>query len=279
MILSLDLGSRRIGAVLAPPSLPLRPVGKPVTVDVDPENIDPTVAHLAELLDAGRVSAVILEHAPLYMPAGKSPAAYAAIATAHEVCSRLHERITLLCRERKIPTLGTTQKGMSHPAVSRQTWAHRVVPHHQGGITDAAANAGLEVHVDPAAWALLTDQDQRDAAGALVGHLLPAPRRVFASRHKLRDRRGDRSAPHPAALSPDAIKAARAARWSANAPRRRALTLARVRKHRGARERLSAACTCGPGGQPRPPDRRGRHKFGCGAAPPVDARGYAPMTR
>lgn len=251
-VLSLDLGSRRIGAVSAPALLPLRPVGR--TIPVDPANIEPVLEHLSAILHPAALSAVVLEHAPLYMPPGKSPAGYREIAAAHEVCSRLHERIVLMCRER----------GIAVVTVARQTWAHRVVPRTRGGITDAMANDGLVAHCDGAALATLEDQDQRDAAGALVGWLLGPPKKAGRARAK--------GPPRPLLTAEQ------------RAANRRVVVARCVKRASVARDtaRLRSGCSCGPDGGPRLTGARGRHRRLCPMAPPpkaIDARGYVPMTR
>lgn len=245
--------------VLAPEALPLAvPAGGHQTLAVDPKDLGPVTAEIGALLASGNVSGVVVEHAPLYLPLGKSPGALLAIAQNHETCSRLAERIAVECKTRGVPCF----------VLPRASWAHRVVPHTRGGITDLMANEGLLVHVDPESWGRLADQDQRDAAGVLVGHLLPAPRRLLAARRgKLRDRRKDQSTPHPSLLTPEAREGLRAARHAAALPRLRERKRLTMRRLRGTAER-AAACRCGPGGQPRDVSTRGRHKAACPAAPP-----------
>jgi len=247
-----------MGVVLAPPALPLCIApGDAMTAAVNPADIEPAVAGLAAFLAARQPSAVIVEHNLIpYMPEGKTPQAYAAIATAHEVCARLHERIVLLCRDRGIP-LAT---------LPRQAWAHRVVPGKGGGITDAQANAGLASHVESASFALLADQDQRDAVGALVGWILGPPKKKRRRRKK-----GD-GAPKPEPTPEEVEERAR----------KRELATPEGRLKRRAEKR----CNCGPDGGPRPIGIKGRHPRTCPAAPPPAVRGsaeaaaaYVPMTR
>lgn len=259
-VLSLDLGSARIGSLMAPHALPLAfGPDDAATIPVDARDLEPTVSGLAALLVSRPPSAVVVEHNPVpYMPPGKTPQAYAAIAAAHEVCSRLHERIWLLCREAGIPLV----------TIGRQTWAHRVCPGTKGGITDAMAAEGLRAHVDPTAFHLLADQDQRDAAGALVGWLLGPPKRKARERSK--------GPPKPVLTAEQ------------RAANRRKVVAAYVKKESAKRaaERSAKGCNCGPGGGPRPPGVKGRHPRMCPAAPPPTVRGsraaaeaYVPMTR
>lgn len=191
-IMGLDLGSRHLGAVVSAEALPLRPLSR--RWDVDPRDLGPAadrvrreVDGLAEL-DGSLPPDVVVEFGALYMPKDVSSQAAQKIAEAHATCGRLLDLIWRACPG---PYYQVT-------TITRASWSHRVVPHTAGGITDVMANDGLRTHVDPDMWAALTSQDERDAAGALVGHLLPAPAR--SSRYRSRDRRRDRTAPR---LSPE----------------------------------------------------------------------------
>src|SRR5882762_6689712 len=123
-----------VGVALAPAVLPLRGVLH-TTVLVDPPDLAPAVARIVALcVGAGQV---VLEHAPFYVPSGKSPQAIAAMAAAHEVATVLEVHL-----QRELGALG-----IPVATIPRATWTHRVVPHTRGGISDAVARAGLEAHV------------------------------------------------------------------------------------------------------------------------------------
>lgn len=262
-LLGLDLGSRRCGMVLAPPALPLAvPVAGHQTLDVDKGDLAPVASQIGAMVASGNVSAVVVEHGPLYLGADWPPAKRVAVAQAHEVASRLHERILTICAGIEVPC----------HTIARNTWAHRVVPHHQGGVSNEASNAGLPAHVDPETWGRLADQDQRDAVGALVGYLLggaPAgPRPARRRLGPIRDRRKDQSTPNIRSLPPE--DQARIRAESKAAARGRQRDYFRSAGPPGSAERLARTdtdCTCGPGGAPRLLGMGGRHRRACPVAP------------
>lgn len=250
LVLALDLGSVHCGAVLAPAALPIAPAIHPLTITVDGCDLDGAVAAIGALLDEHDVRRVVVEHGPYYVSPTASDAAKAAQAKAHAVCERLLERIKIECRARGIP-------GQRIP---RATWAHRVVPHTRGGITTKMAMDGLRVHVTEEGWEALNDQHQRDAAGALVGVLLPAPVRIY--RRRARD-----NTDRPMVL------------LGKEERRRRALASWRTskRKARGSLDRLAGTtCNCGPDGAPKV--GAGRHKSTCPSAPPTRPTGPRGMS-
>jgi hypothetical protein len=94
------------------------------------------------------------------------------MAHAHEICSTL--RALLMLRLEPL--------GIDVVTMARATWSHRVVPFTKGGITDAMVNAALPSFIASGSD-LLLNQDQRDAAGLLVGHILtPQPKQPRAPR-------------------------------------------------------------------------------------------------
>ncbi len=110
-----------------------------------------------------------------------------------------------------------------------------------------ASVAGLLAHVGPVSLAALEDQDQRDAAGALVGWILGPPAKT---------RRRAKGPPKPL-LTPEERRAHRRA------------SVARYVGKTGAKRhaaRAGAGCNCGPDGGPRPRGARGRHRYTCPAS-------------
>lgn len=272
-LLGLDLGSRRCGMVLAPEALPLViPIAGHQTLDVDKGDLGPVASQIEAMVASGNVSAVVVEHGPLYLGADWPPAKRVAVAQAHEVASRLHERILTICTGHAIPC----------HTIARNTWAHRVVPHHQGGVSNDLSNAALPAHVDPEAWGRLADQDQRDAAGVLVGYLLggaPAgPRPARRRLGPIRDRRKDQSAPNIRSLPLEEQARIRAERKAGEKQRKQ--DYFRAAGPPGSVERLARTdtdCTCGPGGMPRLLGMGGRHRRGCPVAPaPKRGAGLTP---
>lgn len=183
------------------------------------------------------------------------------MAQAHEICSHIEAGLY-----RELPPYvpgsaediaawaGLIPRLPELVTIPRARWAHRVVPHTSGGITDDAANEGLQVHITPDSWEqwlsggeAIERQDKRDAAGAIVGWLLPAPRRA---RKPVETKR----APLPAMTQEQKLA------------RRRAQTLERVHRCRAPEvaERVAAGCLCFIGRT----HGGGRHKAGCPLAPP-----------
>lgn len=263
MILALDLGSRRCGMLLALPALPLVvPPGGHQTLDVDKGDLGPVASQIEAMVASGNVSAVVVEHGPLYLGDDWPPAKRVAVAQAHEVASRLHERILTICETRPIPC----------HTIARNTWAHRVVPHHQGGVSNEESNAALTARVDPETWARLADQDQRDAAGALVGFLLggatAGPRPARRRLGPIRDRRKDQSTPNIRSLPPEERARIRADRKAAAKVKDKVRFQLAAGPDAPARlARAATDCTCGPNGTPRPTSATGRHRRGCPVAP------------
>lgn len=249
--------------LLALPALPLVvPLGGHQTLDVDKGDLAPVAGQIEAMLMSGHVEAIVVEHGPFYPRMDKSAAANAAMAAAHGIASRLHERILTLCADLLLPC----------HTIARNTWAHRVVPHHQGGVSNEEGNAALSGRVDPETWARLADQDQRDAAGALVGHLLggatvgprPARRRLGP----IRDRRKDQSTPNIRTLPPEEQARIRADRKAAAKVKDKVRFQLAAGPDAPARlARAATDCTCGPNGTPRPTSATGRHRRECPVAP------------
>lgn len=170
-IFGLDLGTVRLGLVIAPPSLPLR-VLDARTLVIDRHNLGPVADWVRAGLDENAVEGlppdVVVELGPLYIPAGANAAKARAMAANHAGMEAL---LTLIYQACPGPLYQIV-------TIARRTWSSRVVPHHRGGVSNAEASAGLAAHLDPAGlWPLLSTQDTRDAAGAVIGYLLGVPRR------------------------------------------------------------------------------------------------------
>lgn len=226
LVVGIDLGSARVGIVGSHDELPIRSVTRE-TLKVNRRDLNKTVAAVIERVCPGAERAV-LEHAPFYAPVGKSAAALASMAHNHEIASILRERL-----EREL-----SARGVRVLTIPRASWAHRVVPRTRGGITDEMANAGLRAHVDASAWESLATQDERDALGAIVGTLLPRPKKVR------RGRRGRGFRVEGPSLSP-----------ALRALRKRAANREFMRRFRGsisAEERARLGCPC-----------KGSHRVDC----------------
>jgi len=228
MILALDLGSARIGRVVAERGLPLRVV-EARTIPVDVSHLDGAVSACLQL--AG-VTGVIIEHAGFYVRPGWTPQRIMASQQQHAVCERLKDRIVT-----QLEALGFEQASEENPrpalryaVIPRASWSHRVVPHAKGGVTNAMANAGLAVHL--AEGTVLEGQDQRDAAGCLVWAFLPPPKRGYRYR--------DRRAKPRTLLTPAERLTRRRASWRESKRRARGPeVIARL---------TSGVCNCGPNG-------------------------------
>jgi hypothetical protein len=174
ILVGLDLGSRHLGLVVlrrgfgafdgAAAVVPGGAGVYPITLDVDPARIGLVVTMALDRAEDAGASALVVEHAPWFPPGGASPGGLK-ISQANWLVT--HDLLDALRRESPIPV----------HVIARQTWAHRVVPRHRGGVTDADVTRALPALLDPASLALLTDTHQRDAAGAVLGYLLaPAPK-------------------------------------------------------------------------------------------------------
>ncbi len=174
ILVGLDLGSKHLGLVVvdartyavegAPDcgSLAVRVVLDAHTLAVDPTHLDGAVNAALDVAVSVGACAFVVEHAPWFPPGGASPGGLK-ISQANWLVT--HDLLDALRRASPIPV----------HVIARQTWAHRVVPHHRGGVTDADVTRALPALLDPASLALLTDTHQRDAAGAVLGYLLAPP--------------------------------------------------------------------------------------------------------
>jgi hypothetical protein len=199
-IAGIDLGSAWLAVVTAEDDLPLRLTEEPRTFAVDPKDLDVVVSVVVELLVKAGVTRAAIEHGNPYAPEGASAAAITAMWAAHTVCTRLDERITAALQ----------REGIEVMTMARRTWSSRVVPHHQGGVSQAKSNEGVRARCADGAWERLHvvepmkagAQHQIDAAGVLLGAWLldQEPR---ARRYRYRDRRKDKSASRPAEPSPE----------------------------------------------------------------------------
>jgi hypothetical protein len=176
ILVGIDPGSAHLGLVVvdarayavegAPDcgALPVRVVLVADTLAVDPAHLGAIVNEILDVAVSVGAGALVVEHAPWFPPGGASPGG---LKVSHDNWLVTHDLLDALRRESPIPV----------HVIARQTWAHRVVPHHRGGVTDADVTRALPALLDPASLALLTDTHQRDAAGAVLGYLLaPAPK-------------------------------------------------------------------------------------------------------
>jgi hypothetical protein len=188
--------------------------GEPRTLPVVAERPDIVTCAVLDFAASVGAERLVVEHSRWFPRAGASPASLMASQRAHEVC---HDIVRELQRESPVPV----------EVIPRQTWAHRVVPRHRGGIGDALVAAALPALLEGAR--LLADVHQRDAAGAVLGVLLAPPPKV-------------RRAPRP--KGPRKPGRARRSRVGVELPSnvRRAEARAAARK--------AAGCICPPRGRP-----------------------------
>lgn len=188
---------------------------------------------------------VAIERSDLYTPQrapGQSEPAYAAMLAAMgrawALTDGLAQSIAHACAALPSPIHGVF--------VPRQTWAHRLVRHHRGGVTDADVRAALPLYVDADLLATIHTKHETDALGAALWHVLPAP-----------EGRPPRSRARHTPEEREAILLERAARDArpGSGPKRVAWA---TRKRA---ERVARGCICS---QP----RRGRHGAACPLAPP-----------
>ncbi len=151
-VLGVDLGSARVGVTLVHAGLPLEVVAADTIQVTDHDHLAPVVEEIIACVRAAEVGAstcrdIVCEHGSLYP--GKTPWATMQIAKAHAISSRLLAEIRL----------ALPGPWYRIQAIPRSTWAHRVVPHHHGGISTAASRDALrwDVTAIPLRWA------QRDA--------------------------------------------------------------------------------------------------------------------
>jgi hypothetical protein len=170
LIIGLDLGTAALGVVIARNTLPLYVTdATTINVTADLGALADEIRALADRLARAPLPPdIICELGPLYIPVGASPQKARAVAANHATMERLLDRICQACPG---PWYRVTP-------IARHTWASRVVPHQSGGVSTAQARTALPANLDPhGRWLLLADQHTRDAAGALIGHLLgPAPK-------------------------------------------------------------------------------------------------------
>lgn len=193
--LGIDPGSAHCGVVVGSIAEGALGIRSADVIPVAPANLDATVDACAAVADTGGCAEVVIEFGPWY-PSGKTPQALLASHAAWVVCNDL---VRLLGE--RFATLG-----IPVVIVNRQAAAHRVVPHHQGGVDDANVLAALPNWLDAASLAHITDphrrgnKHMRDAAVALLWRALPVPRSKRGSK-RYRDRRHNKSKPRLAAAS------------------------------------------------------------------------------
>lgn len=172
MIVGLDLGTVHLGACVALGGIPLT-IADAGTPPVNRHDLDATARDTRAWVDHWWGAApfppdVVIELGALYIPKDASPQQARAMAENHATMSAL---LALIYQALPGPFYRVH-------VIARRTWSSRVVPHHQGGVSNVEASAGLAAWLDPAsAWPLLSDQHRRDACGAIIGHLLGAPLR------------------------------------------------------------------------------------------------------
>jgi hypothetical protein len=177
-IAAYDLGSGWLGVAIVAEEFPLE-VLQSISLRVDPEDLDVVVAVAVEMaVQAGATRAAIEHSSNLYVPDGASKQKIMAMAEAHKVCGFLQRDLS-----RALEAAGITAN-----TYARQSWAHRVVPHTQGGITTAMANTALEALCAPGSWDRLRDQHQRDAAGVACMWLIDKPTAPKRYRKRVRKR-------------------------------------------------------------------------------------------
>lgn len=201
-ILALDLGWKWIGRVFAPvEELPLAGI-RSDRLRMSPADPWPVLERIMADVRANDPSRVIIEHAPFFAPAGKSAAALARLAQMHEPSSTMAEILA-----KALVDAGYSRLSLATPfpsplpprtviTIPRMTWAHRVRPHTQGGITDEMAIEAMRPHITAESWAQMETQDEIDAGGAALWWLLPAQKRA-------RKRGAKSSTPPRPAMTPE----------------------------------------------------------------------------
>lgn len=224
-----DPGSARMGAVAGHWTAPTLTVtaAQKIAVASGDDGVIEAAAQAIEFALTHNAAGIIVERGQLYMPTGVTPQAATQIARAHAIMCRVADLIEALARAKGIPV----------ERVPRASWAHRIIPHHRGGITDAMVLAALPGHIDPAGCALLVSKDLRDAAGALLWHFIPETPRKRRSRARVVD-------PNKTVV-PRVVYTGADATIEAKAKRRRDRALAVSRKAHGTVERLGTPCACG----------------------------------
>lgn len=163
---AIDLGSVRCGVVRGPaegaPRVTLADVVEPVADD-DGRPLLAAVDALAVHIVGAAVC--VLEIGPLYMPQRVTPQAAREIALAHATCERIADAVAERCRA-MMPSVPVVR-------CARQRWAHRLVPHHSGGILQALARAAVLRHLEGTGSEPLPGDDRIDAAGAYLWAVLP----------------------------------------------------------------------------------------------------------
>jgi len=195
-IAGIDLGSRWLAITMGVEELPLRLTSPSRTLAVDPNDLDVVVAVTVEVLVGAGVTRAAIEFGKFYSREGDTPAKVMAMAEAHGICRLLHRELTKALAPLGIEVL----------TVDQQSWAHRLVPHHRGGIKTAESNEGVRARCGEGVYESFADQHQRDPAGVLLGAWLvdAAPRLK-----RVRRRKGAPPKPEP---TPEEIEAKRKAR-------------------------------------------------------------------
>lgn len=258
-IVGVDLGSRRLGFVVAGSSIPLR-IHHADTAEVNPHALGGTADAIRRLVDGrtdGLPPDVVVEYGTLYIPHDATPQQAQAMAAAHEVMASL----LLLIRQALPGPLYRVH------TIARRTWSSRVVPHHRGNVSNQEARAGLAQWLDPEGnWPKLSDQHRVDATGAVLGWLL-GPTAKARKAHVRRERQ-----------TQEQIEDTKLAKEQSAAVKGWEKWRAKVR---------ATGCNCGPNGGPKPFGVRGPHRLDCRArqaSPKVQAQAaaaarYVPITR
>lgn len=228
VIIGFDLGSAHMGVAIVAGALPLDVIDA-LTLGVDPNNLDTVVAVAVELaIKAGATRSAIEHGVKFYVPDGASKQQIMSMAQAHAICGQLQRKLTE----------ALTAEGIEAITWARQSWAHRVVQHHQGSITTAAANEGVRAQCAPGSWERLGDQHQRDAGGVACMFLVEPPTPTKRYRAPRARPAVDPDAPAPAALTPEEREAKRQRCWRERK---------RDERHTATDEqRAEAGCDCKP---------------------------------
>lgn len=255
--IAIDIGSVRCGMVagVAAPALM-----RCAPIDVDADDLDAAVAVVMSRVrtcQADRPVRVVMEHGALYIRREATPQEAQATAVAWTTCDKLCDRIAAACIAAGVPLVTRVdKKGKTRQSIPRATWAHRLVLHHRGGITQAQVRAAVRANLDAASLDLIrtasegyrNDDDAIDAAGVWLWAVLPPAPRV----RRIRRRR-------PGEAAPVRVKRAKMMpreRWREQKRRQRKLP--------SAEQRLAVGCAC-----------RGKHVVGCVLRKPPKARGYS----
>lgn len=237
-IAAFDLGSAHLGYVVTESP----PAGSLVCLLREPTTLraDESVPDLIALLLADRVSILILEIGPLYIPRDATPQAARQIATNHAACEVQAARLEDACKA----------IGIEVHRLARSSWSARLVRGQTDGegnrVPSRMARELVRERLDPAGY-LPADQHQIDAAGALLGHLAgPSPKSRKVRRAK------DPSAPPKVKKVPVPLKERPSYQRARQKARDKAAEVKRAAGCIGCKRRHAQSCPAyKPGKEPR----------------------------